>query len=118
MKPTARPALVALATLAVLAPIPLAAEILRSGARVTITSEWHAANGGPYAPRIVACSAPSGQCLKDTRLTPQIRAVTVTDSGARIAFPEFGVHYLFRPGGAGSFLDKAGKPAGAFNWSQ
>ena len=101
-----------------LVPTETFAQSLKAGARVTVTSAWHEANGGPYSPQIVKCNAKSEMCLKDTRAEPPVRALIVTSKGVEAGFPEYGITYVFQSGGTGTFLDSNGKQSGEFNWSQ
>lgn len=94
------------------------AQDIKSGSRVTVTSEWHAQNGGPYSPKIVPCNSNSGLCLRDTSSSPANKPMTQTKSGLQVTFKDFGVIYLFQPGGKGSFHDMNGKKTGDFVWTQ
>ncbi|MEQ8403306.1 MAG: hypothetical protein RIB53_14795 [Roseitalea porphyridii] len=105
-------AVMALATGAVLA------QDIRAGSRITISSEWHDANGGPYSPQVVSCGSDSGLCVRDTRLSPPEQPMTRTGSGLQVAFRDAGVIYLFESGGAGRFYNLQGEPVGVFRWSQ
>jgi len=94
------------------------AQEIKSGSRVTVTSDWHAKNGGPYSPKIVSCNSNSGLCLRDTSTSPANKPMTQTKSGMQVTFKDFGVIYLFQSGGKGSFHDMNGKKTGDFKWSQ
>lgn len=109
----------ALATaLLALSTAPATAQQISTGQPVTIRSDWHDANGGPYSPKVVSCSANSGKCLRDTRLSPTSRPMQQVKSGLQVNYPEFGVIYLFQKGGKGAFFDMKGKPTGQFTWAQ
>lgn len=94
------------------------AQEISEGSRITITSDWHDANGGPYSPRVVSCSSDSGLCLRDSRLSPADRAMQKTGNGLQVSYQEFGIIYLFRSGGAGTFFNMNGEQVGTFNWTQ
>lgn len=108
----------AVAALLSVSAVPVAAQQISAGERITIRSDWHDANGGPYSPKIVTCSANSGKCLRDTRLSPVNRPMQEVKGGLQVNYPEFDVIYLFQKGGKGSFFDMQGKPTGDFTWSQ
>ena len=97
---------------------PAVAQDIKAGSRVTITSDWHDANGGPYSPGVVSCTAKSGLCLNDNRLSPATRQMVQGNSGLQVSYPEFGVIYLFQKNGKGRFFDMKGKPTGHFSWRQ
>ncbi len=45
------------------------AQDISAGSRVTVNSDWHSKNGGPYSPKIVSCkscSRISGSCIYST----------------------------------------------------
>ncbi|MCW8843039.1 MAG: hypothetical protein OQK00_06450 [Rhodobacteraceae bacterium] len=94
------------------------AQEITAGSRVTITSDWHKKNGGPYSPKIVSCKSNSGLCLRDTTTSPANKPMTKTKSGLQVAFKSYGVIYLFRAGGKGTFHDMKGKQTGKFSWKQ
>lgn len=94
------------------------AQDLRTGSRVTVNSDWHDQNGGPYSPKIVKCNSNSGMCLRDTSTSPANKPLTKTKHGMQVTFPGFGITYLFKSGGKGNFYDKNGKKVGAFTWAQ
>lgn len=98
--------------------MPVTAQQIETDQRITIRSDWHDANGGPYSPKVVSCSASSGKCLRDTRLSPANRPMKQVNGGLQVNYPEFGVIYLFQEGGKGRFFDMKGEPTGAFTWSQ
>lgn len=95
-----------------------AAQDISAGKRVTVTSDWHAKNGGPYSPQIVSCKSSSGLCLRDTNMKPNDTAMQKTKHGLQVAFPKFDVIYLFMPKGNGRFYDMSGKQTGKFTWTQ
>ena len=97
---------------------PTFAQEIKAGSRITVNSDWHAQNGGPYKPKIVSCNSNSGMCLRDTNTKPANNPMTKTKSGLQVVFKSFGVVYLFGPGGKGSFHDMSGKKTGNFTWSQ
>lgn len=94
------------------------AQDIVEGSRVTVTSDWHSKNGGPYSPKIVSCNSNSGLCLRDTNTSPANNPMTETKYGLQVVFKDFGVIYLFRPDGKGTFHDMSGKKTGTFAWSQ
>jgi len=97
---------------------PAFAQDIVPGSRVTVTSDWHSRNGGPYSPKIVSCHSDSGLCLRDINTSPTNNPMTKTDNGLQVVFRSFGVVYLFRSGGKGTFHDMSGKQIGSFSWSQ
>lgn len=94
------------------------AQDIKAGARITVNSDWHSKNGGPYSPKIVSCKSKSGLCLRDTNTSPANNPMTKTKGGLQVVFKDFGVVYLFRPDGKGTFHDMSGKQTGKFTWSQ
>lgn len=94
------------------------AQNIQAGSRITITSDWHEANGGPYSPLIVSCNANSGMCLRDTRVDPANSPMIRTDYGLQVSFADWGITYLFRSGGEGLFFDANGNQTGNFFWKQ
>ena len=44
--------------------------------------------------------------------------MTKTKYGLQVVFKDFGVVYLFKSGGKGTFHDMSGKQTGKFTWSQ
>jgi len=94
------------------------AQDIAAGSRVTVTSDWHSQNGGPYSPKIVSCISNSDLCLRDTNTSPVNNPMTKIKNGLQVVFKEFGVVYLFRSGGKGTFHDMSGKQTGKFSWSQ
>ena len=98
--------------------VPAIAQDIQAGSRITVTSDWHAKNGGPYSPKIVKCGSNSGLCLRDTNSTPANNPLVKTKHGLQVVFKGFGVVYLFRAGGKGTFHDMSGKQTGTFAWSQ
>ncbi|MXU65966.1 hypothetical protein [Oceanomicrobium pacificus] len=103
---------------AVSVPFAGIAQDIKPGTRITVTSDWHAKNGGPYSPNIVSCNSNSGLCLKDTGTSAQVNAMTKTAKGLQVVFKDYGVVYMFRPGGKGTFHDMNGKQTGTFAWVQ
>ncbi|AVO37342.2 hypothetical protein [Pukyongiella litopenaei] len=97
---------------------PAAAQEIAAGSRITVTSDWHSKNGGPYSPEIVSCSSNSGLCLRDTNTSPANNPMTKTKNSLQVVFKDFGVVYLFRSGGKGTFHDMNGKQTGKFRWTQ
>ena len=97
---------------------PAVAQDIAAGKRITVNSDWHAQNGGPYSPRIVSCDSNSGLCLKDTNLNPPLTPMTKTGAGLQVVFSQFNVVYMFRSGGKGTFHDMSGKQTGRFTWTQ
>lgn len=97
---------------------PLAAQDIAAGSRITVTSDWHSKNGGPYRPTVSSCNSNSGLCLVDANTSPSQNLMIKTGSGLQVVFKDFGVVYLFRPNGKGSFHDMSGKKTGDFAWSQ
>ncbi|SMO78999.1 hypothetical protein SAMN06265380_10987 [Ruegeria faecimaris] len=97
---------------------PALAQDIAAGSRLTVTSDWHSKNGGPYSPQIVSCKSNSGLCLRDTNTSPVNNPMTKTKNGLQVVFKEFGVVYLFKPSGKGTFHDMNGKQTGKFKWSQ
>jgi len=97
---------------------PALAQDIAAGSRVTISSDWHSKNGGPYSPNIVSCKSNSGLCLRDTNTSPANNPMTKTKNGLQVVFKDIGVVYLFRPRGKGTFHDMNGKQTGKFTWSQ
>lgn len=97
---------------------PALAQDIAAGSRLTVTSDWHSKNGGPYSPQIVSCKSNSGLCLRDTNTSPANNPMTKTKNGLQVVFKEFGVVYLFKPSGKGTFHDMNGKQTGKFKWSQ
>jgi hypothetical protein len=97
---------------------PAMAQEISAGSRITINSDWHDKNGGPYSPNIVSCKSNSGLCLRDTNTSPSNNPMIKTKSGLQVVFKKFGVVYLFRPSGKGTFHDLSGKQTGKFTWSQ
>ena len=97
---------------------PAIAQEIEAGSRVTVNSDWHSQNGGPYSPKIVSCKSNSGLCLRDTSSSPADKPMTKTKSGLQVVFKDFGVVYLFKSGGKGTFHDMNGKQTGKFKWSQ
>lgn len=99
--------------------VPASAQDIKAGSRVTVNSDWHATHGGPYSPKIVACdTADSGLCLRDTTTSPANKPMTKTKAGLQVVFKQYGVIYLFRPKGKGTFHDMKGKETGKFVWEQ
>lgn len=94
------------------------AQDISAGSRVTIFSDWHDANGGPYSPNVVECPSSSGLCLRDKRLTPPERHLIQIDGGLQITYREFETIYIFQEGGRGKFFNLDGQPVGQFTWSQ
>lgn len=109
---------IAVSTVLMLAGAPAVAQDISPGSRVTINSDWHDKNGGPYSPQIVSCNSNSGMCLRDTRTNPANKPMSKSTHGLQVSFKDFGVVYLFRPGGKGSFHDMSGKQTGTFSWTQ
>src|SRR6056297_1961682 len=97
---------------------PAMAQDIKAGSRVTITSDWHDQNGGPYRPNIVSCNSDSGLCLLDTNTSSSNNPRTLTGQGLQVVFKQFGVVYLFRVNGQGTFHDLSDKQTGKFTWSQ
>ena len=94
------------------------AQDIRAGKRVTVNSDWHAKHGGPYSPKVVACKSSSGLCLHDTSFSPPDIPMEKSKGGYQVVFKSYGVIYLFRPKGKGTFHDMKGKKTGTFEWSQ
>lgn len=113
-----RSILVAMSISIVALAAPAMAQEIKAGSRVTVNSDWHSKNGGPYSPRIVSCKSSSGLCLRDTNTSPANNPMTKTKSGLQVVFEKFGVVYVFKPGGQGTFHDMSGKQTGKFTWSQ
>ncbi|WP_010442465.1 hypothetical protein [Ruegeria conchae] len=44
--------------------------------------------------------------------------MTKTKSGLQVVFSDFGVVYMFKPDGKGTFHDMSGKQTGKFKWTQ
>lgn len=97
---------------------PSLAQDIMAGSRITVTSDWHAKNGGPYRPKVVSCKSNSGLCLRDTNTSPANNPMIKTANGLQVVFKDFSVVYLFRPDGKGTFHDMSGKQTGKFAWSQ
>ena len=97
---------------------PVVAQDIKARSRITVISDWHSKNGGPYSPTIVSCNSNSGLCLRDTNTSPANNPMVKTKNGMQVVFKNFGVVYLFRPGGNGTFHDMSGKQTGTFKWSQ
>ncbi|WP_298570941.1 hypothetical protein [uncultured Aliiroseovarius sp.] len=97
---------------------PALAQDISAGSRITITSDWHSKNGGPYSPNVVSCKSNSGLCLHDTNASPANSPMTKTKNGLQVVYKNFGVIYVFRAGGKGTFHDMSGKQTGKFKWSQ
>lgn len=97
---------------------PAIAQDMNSGSRVTVESDWHDRNGGPYSPKVVPCNSNSGMCLRDTRSSPANTPMIKTTNGLQVIYKSQGVVYLFRSGGKGTFHDMSGKQIGTFSWSQ
>ena len=113
-----RTILVALSISIVTFIAPAMAQDINAGSPVTVNSDWHSKNGGPYSPKIVSCKSSSRLCLRDDNTSPANNPMTKTKNGLQVVFKDFDIVYLFRPGGKGTFHNMKGKQTGKFTWSQ